>query len=57
MTDKFRIPTAEEKDIIRRNHIDPEGVAVISRSDDSMVLLVHSTRDTIHLHAGDRKWQ
>ena len=55
--DKPRILTAEEAAICRRNGVCPEGVAVIHSTEDSLVLLVHKTRDTIHIHAGERRWK
>lgn len=53
---KFRVPTAEEKEILRRNGIDPEGVAVVLRDEDSIRLIRHKTRDYITIHNGGKKW-
>ena len=54
--EKFRVPTEAEKEVIRRNKIDPEGVAVTYSSDNTIRLLVHKTRDTITINRGEKKW-
>lgn len=53
---KFRMPTAEEKEILRRNGIDPEGVAVIYRENNMIVVLRHKTRDEITIRQGGKPW-
>lgn len=53
---KFRVPTAEEIEILRRNGIDPEGLAVRCRSDHAIHLVRLSTRDEISLYQGDAPW-
>ena len=45
---KYRVPTEEEKRIMRRNGIEPEGVAVIFRDE--------KTRDQITITQGEKKW-
>lgn len=55
-TTKFRMPTAEEKEIIRRNGIDPEGVAVMYRDSDTIHLIRHKTRDEITIRQGGKSW-
>lgn len=54
--DKYRIPTKEEIEIIRRNGIDPDGVAVTYRDARTIQLLMYKTRDQITIRQGDRKW-
>lgn len=56
MTIKYRIPDEEEKRILERNGIDPTNLAVESRSEGSILLLNHKTRDQIYITQGDRKW-
>ena len=53
---KYRTPTKEEEEIIRRNGIDPEGKTVSFRSDTCIELLAFKTRDTITIRQGDKKW-
>lgn len=53
---KFRMPTAEEKEILRRNGIDPEGVAVVYRENNMIVVLRHKTRDEITIRQGGKPW-
>ena len=53
---KYRVPTPEEEEIIRRNGIDPEGKAISNRSEDCISLLCFQTRDTIMIYRGDKKW-
>ena len=54
---KFRVPTPEEIEIIRRNGIDPEGLAVRCRSEHAIHLVRLNTRDEISLHQGDKPWE
>ena len=53
---KYRVPTEKEKEIIRRNGIDPEGLAVTYADENSLHLLRHKTRDEITIRRGDKKW-
>lgn len=53
---KYRVPTAEEKEILRRNGVDPEGVAVIFRDEKEIMILRHKTRDTISVKRGEKPW-
>lgn len=57
MTTKYGVPDEKEKEILQRNGVDPSDVVVEYRSDDSILLLNHKTRDHIHITQGDRKWQ
>lgn len=53
---EFRKPTQQEVEILLRNGIKPEGLAV-KRSDGDMIhVLRHCTRDEIIIHRGDKKW-
>lgn len=52
----YRVPTKEEIEIIRRNGIDPDGVAVTGRDAKTIQLLRYSTRDEITIKQGDKKW-
>ena len=54
--DKYRMPKEEEIEIIRRNGIDPEGVAVTYRDAKTIQLLRYKTRDEIIIKQGDKKW-
>lgn len=54
---KFRTPTAEEEKILRRNGIDPVGLAVTCRSEDSIRLMRLKTRDEISVHMGTKNWK
>ena len=54
---KYRMPTEEELAIIRRNGIDPDGVCVSFRSEDTICLLRYKTRDEIVIRQGDRNWK
>lgn len=53
---KYRVPDEEEKDIIRRNGVDPEGKTIEFRNETTIVLLCHKTRDTITIRQGEKKW-
>ena len=53
---KYRMPTAEEKEILRRNGIDPDGVAVTYRDADTIHLVRHKTRDEITIRQGGKPW-
>ena len=53
---KYKPPTKEEKEILIRNGVDPEGVAVFFRDEDCIMLLRYKTRDTITIKQGDKKW-
>ena len=54
--DKYRMPDKEEEEILRRNGIDPEGVAVTYRDAKTIRLLRYKTRDEITIKQGDKKW-
>lgn len=56
MSCKNREPDEQEKEIIRRNGIECEHVSVTLRTDTSIHLLNHKTRDDIVIYQGDRKW-
>lgn len=56
MTTKYRLPDEEEKRILERNGIDPAGMVIEHRSEGSMLLLNHKTRDEILITQGDKKW-
>lgn len=51
-----RVPNDQEREILLRNGIDPDTVAVERRDEDWILLLVYKTRDHITIHRGDRKW-
>lgn len=53
---KYTVPDEKEREIISRNGIDPDTVAVSHRTQDAIYLLVHKTRDTIAIHRGDAPW-
>lgn len=53
---KYRPPTEEEEEIIKRNGIDPEEKTVFMRGDDYIYLLCYTTRDIIVIRQGDKKW-
>ena len=53
---KCREPDARELEIIRRNGIDPNEVAVVLSAEEYIVLLVFRTRDTITINRGDKLW-
>ena len=53
---KNRILDEQEKEILRRNGIDTDGVSVIYRDEKEIVILRHKTRDTISVRMGDKKW-
>lgn len=57
MTTKYDTLSEEEKKILRRNDIDPTNMAVVSRSEGTILLLNHNTRDQIYITQGDRKWK
>lgn len=52
----YPVPTKEQAEIIRRNGIDPDSVAVNASGKGWLLLLVYKTRDTIRIEQGDRKW-
>lgn len=54
--DKHRMPTKEETQILLRNGIDPEGVAITFRDEKTIHLIRHKTRDETTLKQGDKKW-
>ena len=54
--DKFRVPTAEEERIIRRNGNDPNAVSVTNRDEKAIWLIYHKTRDEIVIRQGERPW-
>lgn len=53
---KYLVPDELEKEIMRRNGIDPEGKMVFLRTEDAIYLLNNKTRDNISIHRGDKKW-
>lgn len=53
---KYRVLTEQEEEILRRNGIDTEHVVVELRTEVSIWLLNHKTRDTIVVRQGDKKW-
>lgn len=53
---KYRVPTEEEKRIMRRNGIEPDGVAVIFRDEKTIHVVRHKTRDQITITQGEKKW-
>lgn len=53
----FRKPTEKEAEILRKNGIQPEGLAV-KRSDENLIhVLRFCTRDEIIIHRGDKTWE
>lgn len=52
----YRVPDVYEAEVIRRNHMTPEEYGVILTGDDFIVLLCYSTRDTVTIRQGDKKW-
>ena len=48
--------SAKDREILRRNGVDPEGVAVIFRDEKEIVILRHKTRDTISVKMGEKPW-
>ncbi len=52
----YRVPEGKEIEILRRNGIDPESVAVTHRDERSITLLCYKTRDQISIRQGDKKW-
>lgn len=53
---KNRTPTEQEKEVIRRNGIDLEGLAVVYADENRLHLLRHETRDEILIYRGDKQW-
>lgn len=52
----YRTPTQKEMEILERNGIKPEGLAVKRSDKDTIHLLRHNTRDEIIIHRGDKQW-
>ena len=52
----YRVPDDAEIQILKRNGIDPDGVAVTYRDERTIRLLRYKTRDEITLKMGDKKW-
>lgn len=52
----YRMPDDEEIEILRRNGVDHEGVAVTYRDENTIRLLRYKTRDQITIKMGDKKW-
>ena len=52
----YRMPDDEEIEILRRNGVDPDGVAVTYRDERTICLLRYKTRDQITIRMGDKKW-
>ena len=53
---KPRTLSDEEIKILRRNKIDPEGKDVTFRTENSICLLNHYTRDEITIYNVGKKW-
>lgn len=56
MSNKCRVLDEKEKEILRRNGVKCENVSVTLRTDHSIHLLNHKTRDDIVIYQGDKKW-
>lgn len=52
----YRVPDDAEIQIMKRNGIDPDGVAVTYRDERTIRLLRYKTRDEITIKMGDKKW-
>ena len=46
----------QEIEILKRNGINPESKSVVFRSEDTLHLIDHRTRDDITIHQGDKAW-
>ena len=53
---KPRVLDDQEIEILKRNGISPEYKSVVFRSEDTINLINHRTRDVITIHQGDKKW-
>lgn len=53
---KYSTPTEREIEILRRNGIDPENLAISHSDDDCIRALRFKTRDEIVIHRGDKQW-
>lgn len=53
---KYRMLTDKEREIAKRNGIDPKDMVVSLRSESAIYLLNHKTRDEIAIYQGDKKW-
>lgn len=53
---RMRVPNKEEREILERNGIDPDGVSIQNRSEDTIVAVVHRSRDIIMIIKGDKPW-
>lgn len=53
---KFREPSPEEKAILIRNGVEPNGVSVTFRDENTIHLIRHKTRDEITIKQGDKQW-
>jgi hypothetical protein len=53
---KYRVPDTREAEILERNGISPDSVAVYYSSDDCLRVLNYKTRDEIVIHRGDKQW-
>ena len=51
-----KVPTDEERRIIRENGLNPEEYAVTFRTDTEIYLLCYKTRDQVVIRKGDRPW-
>ena len=51
-----KVPTDEERRIIRGNGLNPEEYAVTFRTDTEIYLLCYKTRDQVVIRKGDRPW-
>ena len=51
-----RVPTDKEAEILRRNGIDSDAVAVKHSDKDTIRFKKLKTGDEIVIHRGDRKW-
>lgn len=54
---KYAVPDQKQREIISRNGIDPDSVAVFMAGKDFIRLLVYKTRDTITISMGDKQWK
>jgi hypothetical protein len=53
---KYKIPDDRESEILKRNGIAPESVAIVFSDDDSIRVLNYKTRDEIAIYRGDKQW-
>lgn len=53
---RFPVPNEAQKQIMRRNGVDPEGKVVAYTDETSIILLCLKTRDRVTISQGDKKW-